>query len=331
MHTNPIIQKIIYLSQDGINVDLLRLDQIHPVVSGNKWYKLRYYIQAALAQNAKTIASFGGPYSNHLVALAFAAKENNMASIGYVRANEGEPITPTLQEAQYYGMQLVFLGRSSFQEKKEELLFIAKSESNTSNLKASTTNSKINTLTYFVDEGGYGVTGAKGAATIITDWEKYENNNSLNNNSATLIHENPISNYDYILAAVGTGTMLAGIINASAIFQNVIGIPVLKNEGTIKTEIKSLLLDQEKPFQLLHQFHQGGYAKFTPTQIDYMNFLWAKEQIPTDIVYTGKLLFAVDQLVKENYFKPSSKILVIHSGGLQGNRSLANGILHFND
>jgi len=300
LHTNPTIQKIIYLSQNGLNVDLLRLDQIHPIVSGNKWYKLRFYIQAALTQKANTIASFGGPYSNHLVALAFAAKANSLSSIGYVRANEGEPITPTLNEARLYGMQLVFLGRSLFQTKKETLL-----------LKA---NAAINPNTYFVDEGGYGPIGAKGAATIITDWEI----------------ENPILNYDYIVAAVGTGTMLAGIINASNANQTIIGIPVLKNEGTIHTEISSLLLDPNKPFQLLHKFHQGGYAKTTPTQIDYMNFLWTMEHVPTDIVYTGKLLFAVDQLVKENYFKKSSKILVIHSGGLQGNRSLANGVLQFN-
>jgi 1-aminocyclopropane-1-carboxylate deaminase len=304
LHTNPTIQKIIYLNQAGLNVDLLRLDQIHPIVSGNKWYKLRFYIQAALAQNANTIASFGGPYSNHLVALAFTAKENNLASIGYVRANEGEPITPTLQEAQQYGMQLVFLGRSLFQSKKEALLLNA--------------NAVNNSKLYFVDEGGYGQIGAKGAATIITDWEMQNSK------------ENPILNYDYIIAAVGTGTMLAGIINACNASQTIIGIPVLKNEGTIKTEISSLLIDPEKHFQLLHQFHQGGYAKTTPMQIDYMNFLWAMEHIPTDIVYTGKLLYAVDQLVKENYFKVASKILVIHSGGLQGNRSLANGVLQFN-
>ena len=315
MHTNPTIQKIIYLSQNGLNVDILRLDQIHPVVSGNKWYKLRFYIQVALAQNANIIASFGGPYSNHLVALAFAAKANNLASIGYVRANEGEPITPTLQEAQQYGMQLVFLGRSLFQTKKEELLI--KTNSTVYNTNSENIAKSDFIPTYFVDEGGYGKIGATGAATIITDWEQSGNNN-------------PISCYDYIIAAVGTGTMLAGIINASNTHQTIIGIPVLKNEGTIESEIRALLLDPEKPFTLLHQFHQGGYAKITPIQIDYMNFLWATEQIPTDIVYTGKLLFAVDQLVKENYFKPNSKILVIHSGGLQGNRSLAKGILQFN-
>ena len=297
MHTNPAIQKINYLSQNDLEISLLRLDLIHPIVSGNKWYKLRFYIQEALNQKAICIASFGGPYSNHLVALAYAAKQNNLQSTGYVRANQGEPITPTLQEARNYGMELIFLGRSQFQSKKEQLIF-------DKDLKKE---SKI----YLVDEGGYGIMGARGAATIITDLEK--------------------QNYDYIIAAVGTGTMLAGIINACNSNQSIVGIPILKNEGTIGSEIKSLLLDPQKQFHLLHQFHQGGYAKTTPSQIAYMNFLWEAEKIPTDIVYTGKLLFAVDQLVKENYFKLASKILVIHSGGLQGNRSLAKDVLRFNN
>jgi 1-aminocyclopropane-1-carboxylate deaminase len=105
-----------------MQLDVLRLDELHPVVSGNKWFKLKYYLQQAMEQKADTIASFGGPYSNHLVALAFAAKEYNLKSIGYVRSNEDEPITPTLQEAIHYGMDLKFLGRNNFQVFKNELL-----------------------------------------------------------------------------------------------------------------------------------------------------------------------------------------------------------------
>ena len=133
--------------------------------------------------------------------------------------------------------------------------------------------------------------------------------------------------YTTIIAAVGTGTMLAGLINAAEAHQQVIGIPVLKNEASIEAEIKTLLKDSTKPFTLLHNFHQGGYAKTNPALIAFMNQLWATEKIPTDIVYTGKLLMAVDSLLKENYFKEGSKILVIHSGGLQGNRSLPLGTL----
>jgi 1-aminocyclopropane-1-carboxylate deaminase len=313
LQSNPSIQSIPYLSNNNVTVEVLRLDQIHSIVSGNKWYKLRYYIQAAIEHNAKTIVSFGGPYSNHLVALAYAAKENGLKSIGYVRANEGEPITPTLQEATTYGMELIFLGRTLFQEKKKELL-----------------TQNVNGLSeiYSVDEGGYGKIGAKGASTIVSDWDPF----NKSNDSITETNDqakNPIHEYDYIICAVGTGTMIAGVINASKINQSIIGIPVLKNEGTIKNEILNLLEQGNTNFELLHTFHQGGYAKTTPVQIEFMNRLWDNTEIPTDIVYTGKVFYAVEQLINENYFKPNSKLLIIHSGGLQGNRSLAKGVLRF--
>lgn len=294
MNPKPSITSIPYLSNQFTKIDILRLDAIHPIVSGNKWYKLRYYVEDALQKKASTIASFGGPYSNHLVALAFAAKEANLKSIGYVRSNEGEPITPTLQEALNYGMDLKFLGRNTFQEKKALLIHPQnKNEGNT---------------IYYINEGGYGVLGAQGAATIMSE--------------ATF-------SYDYVVCAVGTGTMIAGLINASNPNQKIIGITVLKNEGTIYEEINTLVEDTNKSYTLLHAFHQGGYAKTTREQIEFMNELWGYAKIPTDIVYTSKVLMAVTQLVKENYFISNSKVLVIHSGGLQGNRSLSKGVLHF--
>ena len=284
------IDPITSFSSSVVESSILRLDKLHPIVSGNKWFKLRYYIEDAIANKATTIASFGGPYSNHLVALAFAAKENNLKSIGYVRATKEDTLTPSLQEALAYGMQLEFMGRTHFQAIKNDLL------------KA---NNKENAV-YFIDEGGYGELGAKGAATILNEYCK---------------------DYTTIIAAVGTGTMLAGLIQAAAPHQNIIGIPVLKNEKSIESEIKTLLKDSTKQFTLLHNFHQGGYAKTNPALIAFMNQLWETEKIPSDIVYTGKLLMAVEILLKENYFKAGNKILVIHSGGLQGNRSLPAGTL----
>ena len=292
---DPItIDPLTNLSSSTIEASMLRLDKLHPIVSGNKWFKLRYYIEEAISQSCSTIASFGGPYSNHLVALAYVAKENNVKSIGYVRASKEDTVTPSLQEAQAYGMQLEFIGRTNFQKIKNDLL------------KTNQHSSVDNNSTYFIDEGGYGSIGAKGAATILNAHCKH---------------------YTTIIAAVGTGTMLAGLINAAEAHQEIIGIPVLKNENTIEDEIKSLLINKAASFSLLHNFHQGGYAKTNPALFDFMNQLWTLEKIPTDIVYTGKLLMAVDSLLKEKYFKAGSKILVIHSGGLQGNRSLPLGTL----
>ncbi len=292
MHIKPPIQAI---PSFGLfqKVDLLRLDLLHPIVSGNKFYKLRHYIEFALAKGVSTVASFGGPYSNHIVALAYTAKEAGLKSIGYIRTNADEPMTPSLKEAKAYGMELVYSGRTDFQSKKEAIL----------------QSSEANTDCYFIDEGGYGIVGAKGAATILT--------------------ENNTTQYDYIICAVGTGTMLAGIINAAEPNQKIIGIPVLKNEGSIESEINALLEDKNRRYTLLHQFHQGGYAKTNPMMLDFMNRLWDAEKIPTDIVYTSKLLFGVGQLIKENYFEKNATILVIHSGGLQGNRSLPEGSLEF--
>jgi len=292
---DPItIDPLTSLSSSTVEARMLRLDKLHPIVSGNKWFKLRYYIEEAISQSCSTIASFGGPYSNHLVALAYAAKENNVKSIGYVRASKEDILTPSLQEAQAYGMQLEFIGRTNFQKIKNDLL------------KTNQHSSVDNNSTFFIDEGGYGSIGAKGAATILNEHCKH---------------------YTTIIAAVGTGTMLAGLINAAEAHQEIIGIPVLKNENTIEDEIKSLLINKAASFSLLHNFHQGGYAKTNPALFDFMNQLWTLEKIPTDIVYTGKLLMAVDSLLKEKYFKAGSKILVIHSGGLQGNRSLPLGTL----
>jgi len=292
LHTKTTISNLSYDPSIGHCIDMLRLDLVHPIVSGNKWYKLKGYIEAAIQENAHTLASFGGPFSNHIVALAFAGKTFGFSTTGYIRYNQNETLTPSLQEAMEYGMELIFLGRTHFQEQKARLLADKKSSG-----------------TYFIDEGGYGILGVLGFSSIAEEVD--------------------ITPYDYIIAAVGTGTMLAGLINISNDHQKIIGIPVLKNEGSIEKEINTILPLIKKTYTLLHQFHQGGYAKTSEVQINCMNQFWKQNGIATDIVYTGKLITAMDTLLKENYFEKNSKILLVHSGGLQGNRSLAPGILDF--
>ena len=349
LNQNIPIQNIKSFNTEHIHASVLRLDTLHTIVSGNKWYKLKFYIQAAQQEEASTLASFGGPYSNHLVALAFAAKQHGFKSIGYVRTNENEPLTPTLEDAVRYGMMLKRIGRTHFQNIKDELLHQKKIQQDD--------HSKI----YWIDEGGYGVLGAKGAATIL---------DSIHSNMYSMPPNMILNAFTHIIAAVGTGTMLAGLIQSAAAHQQVIGIPVLKNEGTIENEIKALLESSynnnnnsknnsssssssnrnssssnninsnndddesnynshQKQFTLIHDFHLGGYAKTTPAQIKFMNQFWEAEKIPTDIVYTGKVFMAVDQLIKNNYFPANSNLLIVHSGGLQGNRSLPLGTLNF--
>jgi len=273
--------------------DVLRLDKIHPVISGNKLFKLKYYVDEALVNGYTTIATFGGAYSNHLVATACAAHLSGLQSIGIIRGEQPEHLSATLKEAMHYGMQLEFVSRDAYNEKPAII------------------NRFSNAETYWINEGGYGLKGAAGAATILANI----------NTSA----------YTHIIATCGTGTMLAGLIQAANEDQKVIGICVLKGYESITTSIKALLPEssQHKLFDVLHQFHFGGYAKHPERLLNFMSELWFKEDLPTDIVYTSKLLFACKTLAEEGFFPSSSKVLIIHSGGLQGNRSLAKGVLPF--
>ena len=290
---NIRIKPIISLSRPTNPVDLLRLDLLHPIVSGNKWFKLRYYLADAQDQNKKTVASFGGAYSNHLVAMAYATKMLGLNSVGIIRGEAPKTFSPTLTEAISYGMQTFFVSRLDYAQK--ELI----------------QNSYKNKDWYFINEGGYGIKGALGAATILSTIDA--------------------SSYTNIICATGTGTMMAGLIMAASPNQKVTGISVLKNNFSIQNEVEALLTDEDKnkQYEILHGFDFGGYAKHPPELIQFMNEQWLQSHIPTDIVYTGKLLFGITQLMNENYFGTNASILVIHSGGIQGNRSLSTGQLIF--
>jgi 1-aminocyclopropane-1-carboxylate deaminase len=285
-----LTQSVPSLSFNGVETSMLRIDLIHAVVSGNKWFKLNYYLKEAIKYQKSCIASFGGAYSNHIVALAYICKEKGLQSKGFIRGEASTPLSPTLLKAKEYGMELIFVSRSMFNDKE-----LIKKEFN-------------NNDCYWINEGGYGILGALGASEILS--------------YSTLEPTN-------IVCAVGTGTMIAGLIQSSKPFQSVTGISVLKNNFSIKKEITNLLSasDTTKPFDILHEFHFGGYAKTNKLLIDFMNQFWQKEKIPTDIVYTGKMVFAVNELINMNYFTKGTKLLIIHSGGLQGNCSLPEGSL----
>jgi 1-aminocyclopropane-1-carboxylate deaminase len=290
---NNSVQRLRSLSAKDMPVDILRLDRLHPVVSGNKWFKLKYYLQDALAQQKTTIASFGGAYSNHIVAIAFAAKEAGLKSIGFIRGEISAHSSPTLQQAMDYGMEVIYVDREAFRHK------------------ASIRQQYPDPGYYWVMEGGYGELGSRGAADILRIADT--------------------SSYTHILCAVGTGTMLSGLVRAALPEQRVIGISVLKNNAGIEAETRFLLGDEyrNKSFSINHDYHFGGYAKHPEPLIIFMRELWETEQLPTDIVYTSKLLFAAKDLLSKNNFPPQARILLIHSGGLQGNRSLPPGTLPF--
>jgi len=280
-----------YFRHCNINVDVLRLDKIHPVVSGNKWFKLKYWLQDAAEKKYKTIATFGGAFSNHILATAYACKKQKLNCIGFIRGEEPKQYSPTLLDAKALNMQLEFVSRKDYQNKQSII--------------------QKNPSLYFIPEGGYGKTGAKGAGEILQ-------------------FVSHLSIYNYIVCAAGTGTMLAGIANAILINQTCIGISVFKNNLDLQDEVFPLTTYEGKSrLQILHDYHFGGYAKFTQHLLDFINETWKKFQLPLDFVYTAKALYAVYDLVYENYFPSDSKILFIHSGGLQGNRSLKENTLMF--
>ena len=278
------------LSKKNVEASVLRLDKVHPVISGNKWFKLRYYFEDAIRQNKKTIVTFGGAWSNHIVATAAASKEIGINSLGIIRGEETVDLSPTLRQAKEFGMELIFISREDYRRKK---IPIQLNESDH----------------YIINEGGYGVKGAEGAATILDAVD--------------------FQSYTHICCAVGTGTMIAGLTNRTATLQKTIGISVLKNNVSLNGKIRELLINEEKSFQIIHDYHFAGYAKHTVELITSMNEFYRQTNIPSDFVYTGKLFYGVIDLIRNNFFLSGSKLLVIHSGGLQGNASLKEGKLIF--
>ena len=288
----PRIQTLTNISKEfGVYIDVLRLDEIHPIISGNKWYKLKYYLQEAKELNKETIVTFGGAYSNHIIATAYACNALGLKSIGMIRGDETIDLSATLKQAKALGMDLHFVSRKDYVF-KDGLSFQFPNA-------------------YIILEGGAGELGIKGAADIIA--------------------ETKFNKYNFIVGACGTGTMITGILNASKPKQQIIGINVLKGFETLKNTIifNSKNTSAENRLTIFNEYHFGGYAKHSVPLIEFMNSLWQKENIPTDIVYTSKLFYAVQDLLIKKYFPAKSNILLIHSGGLQGNASLALGRLLF--
>jgi 1-aminocyclopropane-1-carboxylate deaminase len=290
---NIYIQDISKFFNNILNISILRADLIDPVVSGNKWFKLQLYVRDAIAAGKTTLATFGGPYSNHIVATSTYGASMGLETVGFIRGEKPVALSPTLTGAMENGMTLHFVSREDF-EQTEKILSHNQDPS-----------------WAWIPEGGYGITGAEGVKSMLTIKDT--------------------APFDTIICAVGTGTMMAGLIKAAAPHQQVIGLSVLKNNISIDEEIKALLTLEEskKNFEIIHGYDFGGYAKHTPALIKYMNDTYKNLELPLDFVYTAKLMYAAEDLASKGKFEPASKILLIHSGGLQGNRSFKKGTLLF--
>lgn len=284
------VKKIIILNQklqitfpNSISVTIKREDLIHPVVSGNKFRKLKYNLLQAKTENKKTLLTFGGAFSNHIAAVAFAAKEQGFQSIGIIRGDELRnkiATNPTLQFAQECGMQFEFVSREAYRLKSESS-FLEELKQQLGDF-------------FLIPEGGTNELAVKGCQEILTAED---------------------SQFDYICCAVGTGGTISGIINSALPHQKILGFPALKGDF-LQDEIRIFV--QNENWELINAYHFGGYGKVNEDLIRFINQFYSDNKIPLDPIYTGKMVFGVIDMIQKNYFPAHSNILLIHTGGLQG-------------
>ncbi|WP_339634021.1 1-aminocyclopropane-1-carboxylate deaminase/D-cysteine desulfhydrase [Bizionia echini] len=254
-----------------------------PVISGNKYRKLKYNVLQAKKQNAKTLLTFGGAFSNHIAAVAAVGNRFGFRTIGVIR---GEEIRGNIQEnstlmyAQSQGMKYHFVSREAYREKETETFI--------KNLK-----NEFGEF-YLIPEGGTNELAIKGCQEILTEQD---------------------SEFDFITCPVGTGGTISGIINSAKIHQKIIGFPALKGEFLRKDISKFAKRDN---WDLITDYHFGGYAKINSELISFINDFKRQYNMPLDPIYTGKMAYGVLDLIKKGYFPKEAKILMIHTGGLQG-------------
>ena len=272
------------LDEKEVQLFVKRIDLTHEFISGNKWYKLKYNLLEAERNSYNTLLTFGGAYSNHILATSVLANENGFKSIGIIRGERCAFLNPTLKLAEEHGMQLHYVSRKEYQSKQtSKFLSVLKN--------------KFGDF-YLIPEGGSNKFALKGTSEIITK-----------NDSQ-----------DYICCSVGTGTTLAGIINSSSFKQNIIGFPAIKGFTELEKEIQSITTKSN--WQLNNNFCFGGYAKTNPLLINFINTFNENQLIPLDAIYTGKMMFGILELISKDYFPKGSSILAVHTGGLQGNKGM---------
>jgi 1-aminocyclopropane-1-carboxylate deaminase len=275
------------LTRQGITLYLKREDLLHPAISGNKWRKLKYNLQAARAQGKTMLLTFGGAYSNHIAAVAAAGQENGFATLGFIRGEEHLPLNPTLSQATAMGMQLLYLDRESYRRKSDPDFRQALQQHYPQ--------------AYLLPEGGTNQLAVQGCTEIVRDI--------------------PLC-FEVLCCAVGTGGTLAGIISGLAGEKQVIGFPALKGGDFLVPEISRLVREYAgrnySNWRLETAYHFGGYARVKPELIRFMQCFKQQHQIALDPVYTGKMMYGLFDLVRQGHFNPGTTIVALHTGGLQG-------------
>lgn len=268
---------------NDVTLYLKREDLLHPYISGNKFRKLKYNLAQAKNENKTTLLTFGGAFSNHILAVAAAGKEQGFKTIGVIRGEELAPKikeNPTLQKAQDFGMVFEFVSRESYRDKESPFF--------TDNLRE-----KYGDF-YLLPEGGTNDLAVKGCEEILTEED---------------------TEFDYICCAVGTGGTISGLINCSKSSQQVLGFSALKGDFLSQDICRFV---KKSNWELVTDYHFGGYGKVTEELILFMNAFYQEHQILLDPIYTGKMVYGVLDLIQKGRFPKQAKILMIHTGGLQG-------------
>ncbi|MBK9097259.1 MAG: 1-aminocyclopropane-1-carboxylate deaminase/D-cysteine desulfhydrase [bacterium] len=280
-----------FLKERKISLYLKREDLNHPALSGNKWHKLKYNIQEAKKLKKNTLLTFGGAFSNHIYATAAAGKIFNFKTIGVIRGEEHLPLNPTLSFAKENGMELHYLDRTSYR-RKDSVEIIESLKSRFGDF-------------YLIPEGGTNELAVIGCSEII----------------------NKISvDFDYVCCACGTGGTLAGLIKGLGGNNNALGFAVLKGASFLRKNVECLLKNSDTAiynnWEINLDYHFGGYAKFDSTLINFINNFYTITKIPIEPIYTGKMLYGIYDLISNGFFKRGTRIIAIHTGGLQGLKGL---------
>lgn len=277
------IQEVTLNFDTDVRLFVKREDLIHPFVSGNKFRKLKYNLAEAKKEKQTSLVTFGGAFSNHITAVAAAGKNNDFKTIGIIRGEElvsKIDTNPTLQFAASQGMQFKFVTRKEYREKTSKEFLVQLTE-------------EFGRF-YTIPEGGTNELAVKGCAEIITEATK---------------------EFDTICCAVGTGGTIAGISKGAFLYQKILGFPALKGDF-LQEEVSQFT--SKNNWELVHDYHFGGYGKVTEELIAFINTFKKQTSIPLDPIYTGKMLYGIIDLIKKGHFAKQNRILAIHTGGLQG-------------
>ncbi len=285
-----------FLEQANVQLYVKRDDLIHPLFGGNKWRKLKYNLNYAKENQYDTLLTFGGAWSNHIYATAAAGKHFGFNTIGLIRGEEHTPLNATLSFARDCGMQLHYVNRAEYRQKKEAA-FLKKIKQQFGHI-------------YILPEGGSNSLAIKGCAETVRE-----------------ISDEMDKPFDIICCASGTGATLAGLISAIKPSQSAIGFSALKGGEFLNHEVEAFLNPKNiklnsasKNWRIETNFHFGGYAKIDDDLIKFMSEFQSLYNFALDAVYTGKMFYGLFELIKSKTIKPGTSIVAVHSGGLQGNK-----------